>query len=252
VDVGVMYASRYLRLPAGALGGDRVVLDDAHPGRPRGLAAQTVEGDRWIVTLSGYGPEHHPPADSAGWLAFLATVADAEVRAAFEQGEPLGEIETHAFPAAVRRRYDRLRRVPQGLLVAGDAMCNLNPIYGQGMSVAALEAVALQRTLLAGDDRLTERYFDAARRPVEHAWKLATDADRGLPELGLPAKPTDRLLNRYYGRLIAAAEHDEALARILYDVTGMLVAPARLLAPPAIARVLRGPGRRGASKSARL
>ena len=252
VEVGVMYASRYLRLRAGALGRDRVVLDDAHPGRPRGLAAQTVEGDRWIVTLSGYGPEHHPPADSAGWMAFLATVSDPEVLAAFEQGEPLGEIETHAFPAAVRRRYDRLRPVPRGLLVAGDAMCNLNPIYGQGMSVAALEAVALQRTLRAGDERLTERYFKAARTPVEHAWKLATDADRGLPELGLPAKPTDRVLNRYYGRLIAAAQHDEALAHILYDVTGMLAAPARLLAPAVIARVLRGPARRGASKSARL
>ena len=83
VEVDVMYASRYLRLPAGALGGDRVVLDDAYPGRPRGLSAQVVEGDRWIVTLSGYGREHHPPADDAGWMDFVATVCDSEVAAAF-------------------------------------------------------------------------------------------------------------------------------------------------------------------------
>jgi 2-polyprenyl-6-methoxyphenol hydroxylase-like FAD-dependent oxidoreductase len=224
-------------VPAGALDGDRVVLDDAHPGRPRGLSAQTVEGDRWIVTLSGYGSEHRPPADGAGWRAFLAAVSDRDVFAAFDQAEPLGDIETHAFPAAVRRRYDRLDGFPQRLLVIGDAMCNLNPIYGQGMSVAALQAVALQDTLRAGGER--KRYFAAARTPVEHAWRLATDADRALPELGLRTTLVDRVLDRYTARLIAAAERDQALARILYDVTGMLVAPGRLLAPSAMLRVLR-------------
>ncbi len=247
VEVDVLYASRYLRLPAGVLGGDRVVLDDAYPGRPRGLSAQTVDGDRWIVTLSGYGPEHHPPADPAGWTAFLATVSDPEVFAAFEQAQPLGDIHTHAFPAAVRRRYDRVPRAPRGLLVIGDAMCNLNPIYGQGMSVAALEALALQRVLRAGDDRLAERYVKAAQAPVEDAWKLATDADRSLPELGLHTSRIDRALNRYVGRLIAAAEHDQALAHIFYDVTGMLAPPSRLLAPRTIPRVLRGRRRRGSS-----
>ncbi len=239
VAVDVLYASRYLRVRVCALGGDRVVLDDARPGRPRGLSAQTVEGDRWIVTLSGYGPEHHPPADGAGWTAFLATVSDPEVFAAFAHADPLGDIEMHAFPAAVRRRYDRLRRLPRRLLVIGDAWCNLNPIYGQGMSVAALEAVALQRTLRAGDlDR--EALLQAARPAVEHASKLATDADRALPELGLRMSPLERMTNRYIDCLLAAAERDEALARILYDVTGMLVAPTRLLAPSTVPRVLRG------------
>ncbi len=239
VDVDVMYASRYLRLPAGALGGDRVVLDDAYPGRPRGLSAQVVEGDRWIVTLSGYGREHHPPADDAGWMDFVATVCDGEVAAAFAAARPLGEVERHAFPVAFRRRYDRLRRFPQCLLVIGDAMCNLNPLYGQGMSVAALEAAVLERVLTAGDAS-PERYFKAARKPVEEAWKLATDADRALPELCLHTSLVDRAVNRYLGRLVAAAERDQVLARVFYDVTGMLVSPSRLLAPSLIPRVLRG------------
>lgn len=244
LDVDVLYASRYLRLPDGALPGDRVVLDDAHPGRPRGLSAQTVEGDRWIVTLSGYGRAHHPPTDDAGWLAFAATVSDHEVFAAFEQAEPLSDVHTHAFPTAVRRRYDRLRPMPEHLLVIGDAMCNLNPLYGQGMSVAALEAIALQRTLRDGPRQLERRYFRAARSPVGHAWKLATDADRALPELGLRRSLVDRVADRYVGRLVASAERDPELAHVLYDVTGMLVAPSRLLAPSTVPRVLRA-GRGG-------
>ena len=241
VEVDVMYASRYLRLPDGALGGDRVVLDDAYPGRPRGLSAQVVEGDRWIVTLSGYGREHHPPADGAGWMDFVATVCDSEVAAAFADARPLGDVERHAFPAAVRRRYDLLRRFPQRLLVVGDALCNLNPLYGQGMSVAALEAAVLQRVLTAGGAS-PKRFFTAARETVDDAWKLATDADRALPELGLHTSLVDRVCNRYLGRFVAAAERDQVLARVFYDVTGMLVSPSRLLAPslipgPAVLRV---------------
>ena len=131
------------------------------------------------------------------------------------------------------------RRFPQRLLVIGDAMCNLNPLYGQGMSVAALEAAALQRVLTAGA-ACPERYFKAAQKTVEDAWKLATDADRALPELGLHTSLVDRACNRYLGRLVAAAERDHVLARVFYDVTGMLVSPSRLLAPSLIPRVLRG------------
>ena len=244
VDVDIFYASRYLRLPAGVLGRDRVVLDDAHAGRPRGIAAQSVEGDRWIVTLYGYGPAHRPPTEDGGWRAFAATVADPEVIAAIEDAEPLGEIDTHGFPAGVRRRYERLKRVPDGLLVMGDAMCAFNPIYGQGMSVAALEAVALRRVLLGGERRLAKRYYRAARRPVSEAWWLAAGTDRALPELGMRVPLAERLANRYVDRLVAGAERDEVLARTVYDVTGMLAPPSRLLAPSTIPRVLFAAARR--------
>ncbi len=240
VDVDIHYASRYLRLPAGALGGDRVVLDDAVAGRARGLAAQAVEGDRWIVTLQGYGPQNRPPTNDADWMAFAATVTDPEVVEAFERAERLGDIAVHAFPAGVRRRYDRLARFPHGLLVIGDAMCNLNPIYGQGMSVAALEAVALQRALSRGDQQLTKRYFKASRPPIDDAWKLAVSADQAISELGLHVPLADRFANRYLDRLTAAAEHDQVLARILYEVSGMLAPPKRLLGVSTIPRVLRG------------
>ncbi len=119
-------------------------------------------------------------------------------------------------------------------------MCNLNPIYGQGMSVAALEAVALQRTLSRGDKQLTKRYFKASRPPIDNAWKLAVGADQALPELGLHVPLADRFANRYLDRLTAAAEHDQVLARILYEVSGMLAPPNRLLAASTIPRVMRG------------
>ena len=114
VDVDIMYASRNLRMRPGALGDDKIVLDAAYPGRPRGVAMLADENGTWNVTLYGYGEDHHPPTDTEGFNAFAATVSDPDVAAAIAQAEPVNEIATHGYPASVRRRYDKLRRFPRG------------------------------------------------------------------------------------------------------------------------------------------
>jgi 2-polyprenyl-6-methoxyphenol hydroxylase-like FAD-dependent oxidoreductase len=250
VDIDIGYASRHLRLRPGALGTDKTVYTSAMPGRPRGMALVAEEGDRCHTGLLGYGAAHHPPNDDAGWMAFVATVADPDVLAAIADAEPLSEIMTHAFPANLRRRYDRLRRFPEGLLVLGDALCSFNPVYGQGMAVAALEAVALQQCLQDGDSRLAQRFFKAANVPVNNAWKLATGADFALPEVQARGPLTVRLANRYIERLLGVAERDEEVARTFIEVLGMLVPPTRLLRPATSMRVLRGTLRRGPDSNA--
>lgn len=84
-------------------------------------------------------------------------------------GEPLAPVVQHRLPSSQWRRYDKMRRFPDGLLVTGDAMCSFNPIYGQGMSVAGMEAVALRSVLHHGDTALSRRYF--APRPSPSGWR---------------------------------------------------------------------------------
>lgn len=240
VDIDMRYASRHVRMRPGALAGDKLVLDAAVPDRARGIAMVNEEGDRWVVTVYGYGAAEQPPTDHVGFLAFVATVADAEVAAAVAQAERLDEIATFATRASVLRRYDRLRRFPDGLLVMGDAICAFNPVYGQGMTVAAIEAEVLQRCLRDGDRRLPRRFFRGTRATVQQAWKLSTGGDLALPEVPQRAALPDRIVNRYILRLLAAAQRDAALSRVFLEVTGMIAPVTKLLSPKMMLRVLRG------------
>ncbi len=239
VDVEIVYVSRLLRLHPAAMGTDRFVLDGPSPERPRGMVMIMQEGDCWIVTLFGYGAAQHPPTDTLGFNAFAATVAEPDVLAAIEQAEPLDRIVTHAYPTSVRRRYDRLKRFPDGMLVMGDALCSFNPVYAQGMTVAAFEAMALQRCLRDGDRQLARRFFKEVGGTIEAAWRLSTGADLALPQVAGRAPLPGRVIGRYMERLFEAAEHDEAVARAFTEVMGMLAQPTRLLRPAIVARVLR-------------
>ena len=239
VQIGLGYATRTYRLPPNALDGRLAVLDAATPDLPRTGAMQRLEGERWMLTLAGILGDH-PPTDRNGFLEFAGSLRFPDIYRAVRNAEPLDDPVGFRFPASVRRRYDQLDRHPAGFLAVGDAVCSFNPIYGQGMSVAALEALTLRRHLQRGFEPQPRRWFRDLARVIDVPWDMSAGGD--LAFRGVPGNRTlkVRLLGSYLAHLHAAAAHDPHLATAFMRVAGLVAPPQSLLTPSIAVRVLRG------------
>jgi flavin-dependent dehydrogenase len=213
-------------------------LQAATPQHPRTGAIQALEGDRWMLTLAGILGDH-PPIDPDGFLAFARSLRFPDIHQAICDAEPLDDPVGFRFPASVRHRYERLDRFPDRLLVLGDAVASFNPIYGQGMSVAAVEALALRRHLERGIEPQPGRWFRDLARVVDVPWEMAAGGDLVFP--GVQGRRTlkVRLVSTYLTRLHAAAAHDANLATAFIRVAGLVDPPQTLLRPGIVLRVLR-------------
>jgi 2-polyprenyl-6-methoxyphenol hydroxylase-like FAD-dependent oxidoreductase len=246
--IDVAYASRVYRRRPDHLDGDPAVVVAATPDRPRSAAMLAMEGDRWIVTLSGYLGQR-PPTDPDGFAAFAATLPAPDIFEVIADAEPLGEVLPARYPASVRRRYERLDRFPDGYLVTGDAVCGFNPVYGQGMSVAALEALALRECLHDGPGAgLAPRFFAKAARIIDIPWGIAVTSDLRFPWIQGARTARVRLVNAYLARFHVAAERDPVLGRAFLRVVNLMDRPEGLLRPAIAARVLGGSLRRAATR----
>ena len=196
-----------------------------------------IEGNRWIVTLAGC-LEDYPPGDDAGFLEFARGLDRPDVYEAIRHAESLSEIATFRFPAQQRRHYERMAHVPDRLVVMGDALCSFNPLYGQGMSVAALEAEALGALLADAPnlDGIGKRFFKRAARIVADPWLLATGADFLYPDVGGRRPPGSALLGWFNMRVLRRCGTDAEVARRFLDVMHLLRGPLALATPRLLLR----------------
>ncbi|MEC3955964.1 FAD-dependent oxidoreductase [Nocardia sp. CDC153] len=241
VDLG--YASRLYRHRDGLLDGHASVIistgADGHGG-----GAVHVESDRWLVTLAGMMGDH-PPTDPAGFQAYAATLPASDIHEIITAADPLGDAVPYRFRSSVRRRFDRQPAVPAGLVVLGDAQCAFNPLYAQGMTVAALQAAALRECLRTGLPfaELPARFYAAASAATATAWQLAAASDlRHRAVVGRRDLRTT-LTNAYVAQAHRAAHRDALVARTFMRVAHLVDPPAALTSPAMAGRImLRGNG----------
>jgi 2-polyprenyl-6-methoxyphenol hydroxylase-like FAD-dependent oxidoreductase len=257
--IDLCYATRtFRRLGTRDIDRALAVVVARSPRLPRGgVALAQEEGSSCIVSLTGVHGQR-PPTDLDGFRAYARGLASPVIAEILEQAEPLSEPATYRFPSNRRRYYERAA-LPGGLLVLGDAWCCFDPVFGQGMSVAALQADELSRCLRArarttGARRadvaagLSEEYHRRAARHLDTPWSIAVGNDLEMPGSPYPVPLRTRLTNRYVRALVRAAQDDPALARAFFRVQQLVAPPESLMAPPQLARLLRATARSAAPR----
>jgi len=241
VNAFVGYASRIYRIPRehAATNWRALVVHSKPPVCVRSGTIFPIEGTRWIVTLTGAAGDY-PPADESGFLAFARSLRIPTLHDAIAGAEPLTPVHHYRRMESRLRHYERVAPWPDGVVVVGDAVCGFNPVYGQGMTVAAIDAQLLDVHLQAAPGKPVighafQREAAAARRA---AWTLSTGVDyRYEKTLGPRRAWHTRIMQRYMDHVIGLAAEREDMYQRLLQVMHMVASPTSLLSPDIAARV---------------
>jgi 2-polyprenyl-6-methoxyphenol hydroxylase-like FAD-dependent oxidoreductase len=239
IKINVRYMTRqYRRLPEHLHGKFGAIIAACSPDWRFG-AILAQEGERWIVSLGGYMGDQ-VPADDTGFLEFARSLPTPEIFDVIRQAEPLCPLMSYQFTTNLRRRYEQLDRFPEGFLVYGDALCSFDPVYGQGMTVACAESLALRDCLAAGTRGIARRFFKAACRLIDSPWQIAVGSDLQHPRVEGKRTAQVRFINWYIAKLFQAAHRDAALATKFLEVANLVQQPLALLDPRIAIRVWSG------------
>jgi 2-polyprenyl-6-methoxyphenol hydroxylase-like FAD-dependent oxidoreductase len=235
VRIDVCYTSRKYRGEEHLFAGKLGILIQSEVSNKRLGCAELLEDGSWLVTLCGFLGEQ-APLDDQGFLQFAAQLPSRDLYDAIKDLEPLTPPVSYKMPFHQRRRYEDLGSFPEGLLVLGDAVCSFNPTYGQGMTVAALEANALRACLEQQEAGvpLAQQFFGSITGIIETAWSMAVGSDLRFPEVQGPRTEQTPFLNWYMERLQRATHRDPVVVRALTNVMHMMAPASSLMSPEMI------------------
>jgi 2-polyprenyl-6-methoxyphenol hydroxylase-like FAD-dependent oxidoreductase len=231
-----IYASAFLRI-AGELH-ERLLMVPPEVDHPGGALA-AYEDDTWVLTAGQLGDDWAPPADFTELISVAGQFMPEHIASALRSAQPLSEVVTFRYRGGFWRRYDLMARFPAGLLVIGDAVCSLNPIYGQGMTVAAMQVVALRDYLRWTQLDTPQRFFRTAAEQIGPVWAMNQARDRAASPAHRNKSMAERLTNWTLGQAVKAAESDIVLTERFFRVNHLIDPPNRLQDPVLLGRILR-------------
>ncbi|NJP35081.1 FAD-dependent oxidoreductase [Micromonospora sp. HSS6-12] len=204
-----------------------------------GAAFFAIEDGRWMAMMAGYGDNRpgHTAEDFVRRLREQFPPEFGEVAGS----EMLGDVRTYRHADSRRREFHALTRFPAGLVSVGDAVASFNPVYGQGMTAAALHAACLSTYLRSNPDPAlpARRFFALQKVVVDAAWSLSTSADLALPHVDGPYPRGYRLSSWVSRQIIDATVTDVGIARRFNEVVSMREHPGTLATPGVILGALR-------------
>jgi 2-polyprenyl-6-methoxyphenol hydroxylase-like FAD-dependent oxidoreductase len=214
------------------------------PRYTRAAVLVEIEDRTWHVSLAGRFGDY-PPTNEDGFLAFAQSLPSPRLYDLIKDAERIADITHHRFPTSVWRHYERLPGFPEGLLFLGDAICSFNPVYGQGMSSAALQVRALQQILseraaeAGGLDGFASAFFRKAAEVISAPWTLAANFDFAYPQTKGERPQAMQEGAQYFAALDSLQVEDIEVQRLMMEVFQLQKPLSALTDEPIRNRVLQ-------------
>ncbi|GHO96639.1 hypothetical protein KSF_066870 [Reticulibacter mediterranei] len=245
VNAFMGYATRTYKIPATFQAKWKGIAIQATSQQQRGGVLMEIEGKRWMAVLSGMVKDY-PPTDETKFLEFARSLPDQELYEAIKEAQPISPIHGYRRTENRWRHFEQLEDQPENFLILGDAVCTFNPIYGQGMTVAVLQALALEQCLhhrRQRQRRLAQMVQKKVASTIAFPWRLATSADaRFLSEENTSKKG---FAHWYIEGVIALLPYDAHVLLAFLEVMHLVKGPAALLHPMILLKVLFSRSRKG-------
>lgn len=246
INSGLGYASRFYEKPEGFLSEwDGIIINARPPRNPRAGLILPIEDGKWHVTLAGYA-ENYPPTDEEGFMRWARDLPDPSLYESIRVARPITPIRAYRTPTNRLRHFEKMVGRPERFVATGDSVCAFNPIYGQGMTTSALDALVLDESLRGQKRRprpgFEDRFQRGVSRTVAAPWLVATGEDlrwEGVKIDGAASGMGAEFIHRYTNVLLRRAVRDAVASEAYHDVIQMLARPRSLFKPRVALRVLQ-------------
>ncbi|PFN27797.1 NAD(P)-binding protein [Bacillus cereus] len=241
VRIDLFYATRLFKLKENEeLDCCNMLMSPSFPENPYGVLIQTIEDNRYFVTFSGYANEKAPQTDDE-FYDFAENLSIPNVTEFLNKAEGITDIKTYKIPYQVRRRFDLVNNFPEGLLVVGDAHCRFDPVFGQGVSVAAMEAHQLQLLLQRRqklDKAFTQHFYKGTAHIIQTPWEMTTTEISRHPQLKRELTIKQKIQLWYTKQIYRLSASDSDIYIRLVRVMNLIRSPFHLFHPKVLLAVL--------------
>ncbi|MDK3010978.1 FAD/NAD(P)-binding protein [Bacillus sp. RB3] len=241
VRIDLFYATKMFKLKENEeLDCCNMLMSPSFPDNPYGVLIQTIEDNRYFVTFSGYANEKAPQTGDE-FYDFAENLSISNVTDFLNKAEGITDIKTYKIPYQVRRRFDLVNNVPEGLLVIGDAQCRFDPVFGQGVSVAAMEAYQLQLLLQDRkqlDKTFTQQFYKKAATIIETPWDMTTTEISRHPQLKRELTTKQKFQLWYTKQIYRLSASNSDVYIRLVRVMNLIRSPFHLFHPKVLLSVL--------------
>lgn len=240
VEIGLSYVTQLFQLPENCSRDWMIKLIYPNPPHEKiGGSLSKVEGDQYISTIMSYEYEINEKQvleNEHGFIELSKRLPKLDIYDEIKDGTPISKTSVFRVPHIIWKRFDKVRNLPAGLLLIGDTVCRIDPVFGQGMSIAVLEAMALQKLFLKKSNNLQKTitiFHKKIAKIISVIWNMVVTEDfRYSGTSG--KKPIGLKFQQWYAKQIfLLSSEDEKVYNTFIKVMN-LVKPMTILMKPGI------------------